>query len=180
MKTCILAFLEKVCSEACKQAELEKLSLIPKTQHDNITLKNPRMEYEFFTQKARRTGRLLGICRRDGKRTVKKELYQIELDVQLTCYAKDKDYNARFADAFIRLLPRSFNDRQENFVKVKLLSVTPVQEEEKRIGDKVIKVNQSYLTQIMLGITRRITEERQENTITRINLNSIRINKDTL
>lgn len=164
--------LEKV-RDAAELLGLDRQKVMTKSAKDNLTLPRPRIELDFLPEKFERTGRLLGEkpAGAENIKTIRKELYQIDLPVAAQILADDPAWLKEFCYRLIAALPRGFNDAAGNYVKVRASQGQWEGFTLKRVGDQVIDpiVRRGYL--LHLNFTWRITQDKLVNYISTVNIN---------
>lgn len=122
------AFATEVITRAALAAGLPEGRVMAAVKKDNLTIDRPRVEMQFLPEKYTRTGRKLGVSREtvkgeDGTEKLmlvrKRELYVVELPVNVNVLSEDREWLERFSYAFVAALPRGGNDSRGNWVKSK-------------------------------------------------------------
>lgn len=175
-------FATKVITQAAVAAGLPAENVIALVKKDNLTIKRPRIEIQFLPEKLTRTGRKLGVSREtvkgeDGTEKLmlvrKRELYVVELPVNVNVLSEDREWLERFSYAFVAALPRGGNDSRGNWVKVLAQKAAFYRPPDKRVGDEVIEVFSRVNRLYTLTFTGRITAEETEELITSHTINPI-------
>lgn len=172
--------------QAAESAGIPANQVMTVSASDNLTLPRPRLEYQTLPARYRRTGRKLAIVRKSdpdtkGKpvQTVKRELYEVDLDISVNVLAPDTGDNAEAADtwlsaftqAFVTAFPRGGNDAAGNWVSIRVQKAAYSRLPDKRIGDTAIRVFTKIGTVFVLSFGGRVTTEEQQNLITDVTIN---------
>lgn len=169
--------------QAAESAGIPANQVMTVSASDNLTLPRPRLEYQTLPARYRRTGRKLAIVRKNepdtkGKpvQTVKRELYEVDLDISVNVLAKDTgdDVDAwlsAFTQAFVTAFPRGGNDAAGNWVSIRVQKAAYSRLPDKRIGDTAIRVFTKIGTVFVLSFGGRVTTEEQQNLITDVTIN---------
>jgi len=131
--------LEKV-RDAAELLGLPRERVISKSLKDNLTLPRPRIELDFLPETYRRSGRLLGFkgSSAEYQKTLRQELYQVELPVAAQILADDPDWLKEFCYRLAAALPRGFNDALGNYVEIKAARGEWENFSVRRVGSTVI------------------------------------------
>ena len=176
------AFATEVITRAALAAGLPEGRVMAAVKKDNLIIDRPRVEMQFLPEKYTRTGRKLGVSREkvkgvDGTEKLmlvrKRELYVVELPVNVNVLSEDREWLERFSYAFVAALPRGGNDSRGNWVKVLAQKAAFYRPPDKRVGDEVIEVFSRVNRLYTLTFTGRITAEETEELITSHTINSI-------
>ena len=147
--------------------------VISLSRGDSLTIPRPRIELQWLPETYTRTGRKLGHIKNDAdktRRTLKRELYQVKLDVSANILAETSLWIAAFERDFLAALPRSGNDTAGNWVKIRAARAEWANTPETRVGLDVIKVFEKAAKLLVISFMWRITEEEAQRLIPRINL----------
>lgn len=166
MQDFILNFIDTVA----QKAELPQNRLMSKSASDNLTLLQPRLEYEFLPEKIKRSGRKLAIWRDKDTQTTKKELYTVSQDIKMTLFSENKDFRTAFCRNFLINMPKNNNDAFGNYIKISANNFEMLDPPVKRVGEIVIAITKSYDAILTLNFTYRITTEHSENLIKTIDI----------
>lgn len=178
----IQAFALAAICQAAEQAGVPANQVMTLSASDNLTLPRPRIEYQILPAKYRRTGRKLAI-RRENKanpvQTVKRELYEVDLDISVNALAPDtgKDADAAvawlsaFTQAFVTAFPRGGNDAAGNWVSIRVQRASMARQPDKRVGETAIRVFTKMGTVFLLTFCGRITTEEEQKLITHVTIN---------
>lgn len=152
------AFALETLTNAAIKAGLEQTKIMDVSAADNITIPRPRLEYQFLPETYIRTGRKLDIGRESGKQVLKKELYEVSLEVTANVLAEDPLWLANFEFDFVASLPRGGDDQRGNWVKIRVQKATFKNPPTKRVGETDIKIFNKLNTLFSLTFTGRVTE----------------------
>lgn len=178
----IQAFGLEAIRRAAVAAGLSAERVIPVPLSDNISIPRPRMEYQVLPARYRRTGRKIGIAK-GGKdnpvQTVKWELYEVDLDIQVNVLAPDtkKDdaaadaWLAAFAQAFVAAFPRGGNDAAGNYVRIRVQRAAYVRRAAPQVGDKALRIFTKIGSAFVITFGGRVTSDRRENLMTKVDIN---------
>ena len=155
---------------AALTAGLPAASVIDIVKKDNLTLARPRMELQYLPEKLTRTGRKLGIWRTLSAQFRKLELYEVQLSVSCNVLAEDAGWLADFCHDFLVGLPRGFNDRRGNWVRIRAARAEFGRPPDRRVGDAVIEVFTRVNELLVLDFVWRITDEEVDALIPEWNL----------
>ncbi len=155
-------FATEVITRAALAAGLPEGRVIDMTKKDNLTIERPRLEVQFLPEKYTRTGRKLGLRRTKTDLIRKRELYEVELTVNVNALADDREWLEDFSYAFVESLPRGGNDSRGNWVRVRAQKATFSRPPDRRVGDEVIEVFVRTNRLFVLTFTGRITGEEVE------------------
>lgn len=158
-------FATETITRAALSAGLPKGRVMQEVVADNLTLKRPRVELRFLAEKYTRTGRKLAVTRTGPSLVRKRELYEVELTVNVNAQADDEAWLESFSRAFIVNLPRGGNDAFGNWVRVRAREATFSRAPDQRLGERVIKVFTRVNRLLVLTFTGRITGEETEKLI---------------
>ena len=174
------AFATEVITRAALAAGLPEGRVMAAVKKDNLTLDRPRVEMQFLPEKYTRTGRKLGVSRETVKGedcteklmlVCKRQLYVVELPVNVNVLSEDREWLERFSYAFVEALPRGGNDSRDNWVKIQVRKATFSRPPDKRVGDAVIEVFTRASRLFVLTFTGRITTEEREDLIPSFTIN---------
>lgn len=174
------AFATEVITRAALAAGLPEGRVMAAVKKDNLTIDRPRVEMQFLPEKYTRTGRKLGVSREtvkgedDTEKLMlvhKRELYVVELPVNVNVLSEDREWLERFSYAFVEALPRGGNDSRGNWVKIQVRKATFSRPPDKRVGDAVIEVFTRASRLFVLTFTGRITTEEREDLIPSFTIN---------
>lgn len=132
---------------------------------DNLTLPRPRLEVDILPETFTRSGRKLGIQRRDLRQNTKKELYTVRLDVTCNVLAEDETWLTGFCRAFLVNLPRGFQDEVQNHVQLTATEASFSLPPSKRVGESTISVFSRMEALLHLVFTWRVTAETERDLI---------------
>lgn len=166
-----------IITAAAQKAGLPDGRVMSLSDGDNLTLPRPRVELEFLPATYRRTGRKLAVTRSDGIQTMKKELYEVILDVTANVLADNSPWLAAFELDFVAAFPNGVNDSRGNWVKIRVDKATFTTPPAKRVGEKEIKIFTKVNTLFVLRFTWRITEEETARLMQTININDPKIGR---
>ena len=178
----IQAFALEVIRQAAVAAGLPAERVIPAPLSDNITIPRPRIEYQVLPARYRRTGRKLGISK-GGKdnphQTTKWELYEVDLDIQVNVLAPDtkKDdaaadaWLAAFSQAFVAAFPRGGNDGAGNYTRIRVQRAAYARKAAPQVGETALRVSTKIGTAFVITFGGRITSDRREDLLTKVNIN---------
>lgn len=152
-------FALETITQAALAAGLPEGRVIDIVKKDNLTLERPRIELQFLPEKLTRTGRTLAVTRTKTEQNRKRELYEVELTVNVNALADDRAWLEAFSVAFVAALPRGGNDSRGNWVKVRAQKATFGCAPDKRVGEAVIEVFTKVNRLFVLTFTGRITGE---------------------
>ena len=184
----IQAFGLEAIRQAAVAAGLPAERVIPVPLSDNISIPRPRIEYQVLPARYRRTGRRLGIIR-GGKdnpvQTTKWELYEVDLDIQVNALAPDtkKDdaaadaWLSALAQAFVTAFPRGGNDAAGNYVRIRVQRAAYARRAAPQIGEKAVRVFTRIGSVFVVSFGGRITSDRREDLLTKVNINLPEIGK---
>lgn len=159
------AFATEVITRAALSAGLPEGRVMDIVKKDNLTIKRPRLELQFMPERYTRTGRKLAVTRTKTDLIRKRELYEVELTVNVNVLADDRAWLEAFSVAFVAALPRGGNDSRGNWVKVRAQEATFGREPDRRVGEKVIEVFTRVNRLFVLTFTGRITGEEYDKLI---------------
>ncbi len=165
------AFATEVITRAALSAGLPEGRVMDIVKKDNLTIKRPRIELQFMPERYTRTGRKLAVTRTKTDLIRKRELYEVELTVNVNVLADDRAWLEAFSVAFVAALPRGGNDSRGNWVKVRVQEATFGREPDRRVGEKVIEVFTRVNRLFVLTFTGRITGEEYDKLIRTIIIN---------
>ncbi len=166
------AFAMETITRAALAAGLPEGRVIDLVKKDNLTLERPRLEVQFMPEQYRRTGRKLALNRTKTEQIRKRELYEVELTVNVNALADDRAWLEAFSVDFVAALPRGGNDSRGNWVKVRAREATFGRPPDKRVGEEVMKVFVKVNRLFVLTFTGRITGEETEKLIPSFTINS--------
>ena len=166
------AFATKVVTRAALAAGLPEGRIIDIVKKDNLTIARPRVEIQFLPERYTRTGRKLALNRTKTEQIRKRELYEVELTVNVNALADDRAWLEAFSLDFVAALPRGGNDSRGNWVKVRAREATFGRAPDKRVGEEVIEVFVKVNRLFVLTFTGRITGEEAEKLIPSFTINS--------
>lgn len=152
-------FALETITQAALAAGLPEGRVIDIVKKDNLTLERPRIEIQFLPEKLTRTGRKLAVTRTKTEQIRTRELYEVELTVNVNALADDRAWLEAFSVAFVAALPRGGNDSRGNWVKVRAREATFGRAPDKRVGEAVIEVFTKVNRLFVLTFTGRITGE---------------------
>lgn len=152
-------FATETITRAALAAGLPEGRVIDIVKKDNLTIERPRVEIQFLPEQYRRTGRKLAVTRTKTEQIRKRELYEVELTVNVNALADDRAWLEAFSVDFVAALPRGGNDSRGNWIKVRAQKATFSRPPDKRVGDEVIEVFTRVNRLFVLTFTGRITRE---------------------
>lgn len=165
------AFATEVITRAALAAGLPEGRVMAAVKKDNLTIDRPRVEMQFLPEKYTRTGRKLGVSREtvkgeDGTEKLmlvrKRELYVVELPVNVNVLSEDREWLERFSYAFVAALPRGGNDSRGNWIRVRAQQATFSRPPDRRVGNEVIEIFTKVNRLFVLTFTGRVTAEERE------------------
>ena len=165
------AFATDIITRAAQAAGLPEGRIIDLVKKDNLTIERPRIEVQFMPEKYTRTGRKLAVSNTKTEHLRKRELYRVELTVNVNALADDRTWLEAFSVDFVAALPSGGNDSRGNWVKVRAQQAKFGRPPDKRVGDEVIEVFTKVNRLFVLTFTGRITREEMERLIPSISLN---------
>lgn len=165
------AFATEVITRAALSAGLPEGRVMDIVKKDNLTIKRPRLELQFMPERYTRTGRKLAVTRTKTDLIRKRELYEVELTVNVNVLADNRAWLETFSVAFVAALPRGGNDSRGNWVKIRVQEATFGREPDRRVGEKVIEVFTRVNRLFVLTFTGRITGEEYDKLIRTIIIN---------
>lgn len=163
----------QIITDAAYAAGLPEGRVIRLVKKDNITLERPRIEIQFLPETYKRTGRKLGITRTKTDTRRKRELYEVTLQVLANVLAESESWLETFAYNFVARLPKGFNDKNENWVKVRVQKATFGRPPDVRVADDVIEVFKKANELFAITFTWRITMEEVETLIPTFSINPL-------
>lgn len=98
--------IENTIKEAAVKAGLDIQNIMSLSAADNLTLPRPRIELNFIADIYTRTGKKLAVTKALGVQTIKKELYEISIDVTAQIYADNATWLETFEHDFVVAFPR--------------------------------------------------------------------------
>jgi hypothetical protein len=159
--------LEKV-RDAAEPLGLDRDLVMTQSLKDNITLPRPRIELEFPPETYERSGRLLGGQRLSADvLKVKKELYQITMPAAAQIFADDEFWLKEFCYRLAAALPRGFNDKAGNYVKLTSRQGEWEGQAVRRVGSAEINPIPKYGYILHINAVWRITSDELTKLITR-------------
>ena len=164
-------FATGIITRAALSAGLPKGRVIDIVKKDNLTIERPRVEIQFLPERYTRTGRKLAVTRTKTEQIRKRELYEVELTVNVNALADDRAWLEAFSVDFVARLPRGGNDSRGNWIKVRAREATFSRAPDKRVGDEVIEVFVKVNRLFVLTFTGRITKEEAEKLIPSFTIN---------
>lgn len=164
-------FATETITRAALAAGLPEGRVIDIVKKDNLTIERPRVEIQFLPEQYRRTGRKLAVTRTKTEQIRKRELYEVELTVNVNALADDRAWLEAFSVDFVAALPRGGNDSRGNWIKVRAREATFSRAPDKRVGDEVIEVFVKVNRLFVLTFTGRITKEEAEKLIPSFTIN---------
>ena len=164
-------------AEAAETLGMSRERVMTKSASDNLTLPRPRLELDFLPETYTRTGRLHGgpglpgLSPGPGRMRYKKELYQVSLPVAAQALADDEEWLKDFSWRLLSVLPRSFNDKRGNYVRLAAAMGQWEGYEARRVGEAVIEpiVRRGYL--LHLTAIWRICQEELVTYVGKVDLN---------
>lgn len=165
------AFATDIITRAAQAAGLPDGRIIDMVKKDNLTIERPRIEVQFMPEKYTRTGRKLAVSNTKTEHLRKRELYRVELTVNVNALADDRAWLEAFSVDFVAALPSGGNDSRGNWVKVRAQQTKSNRPPDKRVGDEVIEVFTKVNRLFVLTFTGRITREETEKLVPSISLN---------
>lgn len=156
------AFATETITRAALAAGLPEGRVIDVVKKDNLTLERPRVELQFLPERYTRTGRKLSLAHSKTEQIRKRELYEVELTVNVNALADDRAWLEAFSLDFVANLPRGGNDSRGNWIKVRAREATFSRAPDKRVGNAVIEVFTRLNRLFVLAFTGRITGEERE------------------
>jgi len=164
--------LQKV-ADAAETLGLSRERVMTKSASDNLTLPRPRLELDFLPETYTRTGRLHGGpgLSPGPRMQYKKELYEVSLPVAVQALADDEEWLKDFSWRLLSVLPRSFNDKRGNYVRLAATMGQWEGFEARRVGEAVIEpiVRRGYL--LHLTAIWRICQEELVTYVGKVDLN---------
>lgn len=149
-------------------AGIPEENFFTKSAKNNVLLPKPRLEYEVFPALYTKTGRFLHLKSEQENRTLKKELYKKEWEIQCTVYADAPKWLEDFFSIYAENMPSHLNDTADNHVGLTIRNSLFIQEPEKRIGKESIHVLCTYALQFTLALQGRVTTMYKEKNITHV------------
>jgi hypothetical protein len=151
----------EIITTAALKAGLPEGRVMDVSASDNLTLVRPRVEVDFLPESLTRTGRKLHVERHGKKQTIKKELYEVRLDLTAHVYADNEAWLEAFEYLFVAAFPRGVEDIRGNWIKIRVTEATFKKVATKRIGIEEIKVFTNFDTLFLVTMTGRITIEEE-------------------
>lgn len=166
------AFTQRIITTAAEAAGLPEGRVITLSKGDNLTIPRPRIELQSLPETFIRTGRKLGHRKHETRetRSLKRELYEVKLDVSANVLAETSAWLSAFERAFFAALPSGANDGQNNWVKIRAEKAAFSAPPEARVGLDAIKVFEKAAMLLMISFTWRIAAEQAQDMITDVNL----------
>lgn len=166
-------FTLETIREAAEAAGMPEGRVMNLSRADNITIPRPRMELQWLPETFTRTGRLIGFSKIPGNntaKTLKKELYEVSLDVSCNILTEDGAWLSNFIRLFLAELPRGKNDTLGNYVKITAQRGEWTNIPDNRVGLDTITVFPKAAELLVIRFIWRVTEEQQRQLITDITL----------
>lgn len=138
---------------------------------DNLTIDRPRIEIQFLPDAYRRTGRKLGVSRTKTEIVRKRELYVVDTEVAANVLADDERWLESFCYSFAAMMPKGFNDKNGNWVKIRVQKAAFGRPPDIRVGDSVIEVFKKANQLFSITFTWRVTAEETETLIPKLTIN---------
>lgn len=164
-------FAMETITRAALAAGLPEGRIIDLAKKDNLTIERPRIEVQFLPERYTRTGRKLAVTRTKTEHIRKRELYEVELTVNVNILADDRVWLEAFCVDFVAGLPRGGNDSRGNWIKVRAQKATFGRAPDKRLGDEVVEIFVKVNRLFVLTFTGRITGEEAETLIPAYTIN---------
>ena len=109
MRSNMQALSKAIITEAAQAAGLPEGRVMGLSASDNLTIPRPRIELQWLPETYTRLPRKLGHlwpCADRETRLLKRELYQVKMDVSANVLAEDAAWLSVFISAFVAALPK--------------------------------------------------------------------------
>ena len=162
-----------IITTAAQAAGLPEGRVMNLSASDNLTIPRPRIELQWLPETYTRLPRKLGHLwpGADRKtRLLRRELYQVKLEVSANILAEDPAWLSAFSAALIAELPNGVNNAAGNWVLIAAQRGEWLNQPEKRVGLDAIKVFERAALVLIISFVWRITRDELQRMITDITL----------